>query len=165
MSDSENLGNAKAEWARWKQMANTSQFPADNFQERQPEYTQNEDSWKQEKKSEESHSTCSWKQKQSAGTHKKKSETKFRNVQSPIQQYVGKVFLNLQNKYGITSVSSTFEVEPMKTDLMMWGGSFMSSSMKAVIHLRQNYTENMAAFKNTDIEESQDLLRITHRLV
>ena len=41
----------------------------------------------------------------------------------------------------------------------------MSSSLKAAIHLGQNYTENMAVFNNTDMEEIQNLCSINQRLV
>ena len=41
----------------------------------------------------------------------------------------------------------------------------MSSSTKAAIHLGQNNTENLEVYKNTEIEEIQNLSGITQRLV
>ena len=47
---------------------------------------------------------------------------------------------------------SEFDREAMKTNVLMWR-LFMSSSMKASIHLGPKYTENLEVYKNTDFEE------------
>ena len=176
MSDSESQGNVEVEpgivrTRIWKQMANTSPYPTEHSQEWKPERTQEESHWKQERKSEGESSwkqkqlsesarpTCYWEQKQSASTYKSGKE--FGTVQSPIQHYVGQVFVNLQKKLGITEGSE--ELGPMNTNILIWG-LFMSSSMRAAIHLGQTDTENMAVFKNMRVEEIQNVFKITQRL-
>ena len=97
MSDSDTPGNAKAEQGGvstclLKQMRDTSQYQyqAEHSQARQQQNTPNADSWKQEKRSDSSDSNRLWKQMRSVGTHMKKSETGFCNVQNPNQQNLGK---------------------------------------------------------------------------
>ena len=41
----------------------------------------------------------------------------------------------------------------------------MSSSTKAAIHLGPNFNENLAVYKNTDIEEIQNSFGIAQKLV
>ena len=41
----------------------------------------------------------------------------------------------------------------------------MSASMKAVIHMRPDYTEILKVYKNTNFEELQNLFHITQKLV
>ena len=65
---------------------------------------------------------------------------------------------------GITEGSSVKELGPTKTNILIWG-LFMSASMRAAVHLRQNYTEIMAVFKNVFVEEIMYLFSITQRLV
>ena len=52
----------------------------------------------------------------------------------------------------------------MKTNVLMWG-LFMSSSMKAAVHLGPMYTENLVVYKNTNFEEIQNLFGVTHNLI
>ena len=82
----------------------------------------------------------------------------------PIQQYVGKDFLNLQKKLGITEGSTKEELGETKKNILIWG-LFMSSSMKAAIHFGQIFTKNLPVFKNTHVEYIQNLFNITQRLV
>ena len=81
-----------------------------------------------------------------------------------MHHYMGKVSLNLQKKLGITEGSSVKELEPIMTNILIWG-SFMPDSMRAAIHLGQNYTENVAVFKNVHVEEIKNLFSITKVLV
>ena len=75
-----------------------------------------------------------------------------------------KVFQPLQKKLGITSGYSTFAMEATKTNVLIWG-SFMSSSMKAAIHLGPNYTETLEVHTNTNFEDIQNLFNSTPKLV
>ena len=68
-----------------------------------------------------------------------------------------KIFLFLQQKY------STFALEALKTNVLIWR-MFMSSSMKAAIHLGPNYLAKMEIYKNTNFEEIQSLFNITHKI-
>ena len=42
---------------------------------------------------------------------------------------------------------------------------FMSSSMKAVIHLGPNFSDNLDVYKNTNFKEIQNLCNIIEKLV
>ena len=82
LGDSHYQWNAKAEEGGvstcvWKQMRDTTQYPAECSQVRQQEDTQIEDTWKQQKRSDSSHST---------------RKMVFRNMQISNYQYLGKVF-------------------------------------------------------------------------
>ena len=41
----------------------------------------------------------------------------------------------------------------------------MSSSMKAGVHLRPDYTENLEVYNHTNFDEFQNLFNITQKLV
>ena len=104
-SDSNNPMNATAEQGGvstsvWKEMRNTNQNPAAHSQARQQEGTQNADTWKQEKRSDSSGSTSVWKQMLGVETHMNSSKMEFRNMQIASHQYLGKVFQNVQKKFG-----------------------------------------------------------------
>ena len=75
-----------------------------------------------------------------------------------------KVFQNLQKKLGNNENSSHFPIEATKTNVLMWR-LFLSSAMKAPIHLGPNYSENLKVFKNTNFEEIQSVFGITQRLI
>ena len=57
-----------------------------------------------------------------------------------------------------------FWTHPMKTNILMWR-LFMSSSMKAAIHLAPNYSENLVVFGIKNFEEIQHLFCVTHKLI
>ena len=50
-------------------------------------------------------------------------------------------------------------METLKTIELIWR-MFMSSSMKAAIHLGPNYLANLEVYKNTNFEEIQSLFNI-----
>ena len=52
----------------------------------------------------------------------------------------------------------------MKANMVMWG-LFMSASMRAAVHLGPTYLENMAVFKDMQVEEFTNLFSITQRLL
>ena len=66
------------------------------------------------------------------------------------------VFQNLQNKLtGIQNLPK-FAVEAYKTNMLIWEW-FMTSSMKAAIHLDARHTENLEVSKNSEFEDIESL--------
>ena len=55
-------------------------------------------------------------------------------------------------------------IEALKTNVLIWG-FFMSTTMKAAIHLGPHYVENLEVYRNTIFEELQNLFHITQKLV
>ena len=168
MSDSNNPVNANAEQGGvssgiCKEMRDTSQNPAVYSEVRQQEDTQNPNTWKQQSRSDSSDSSVIWKQMRGMEIHMNRSKIEFHNMQISSHQCLGKVFQNLQKKLGITETSPKLGIEAIKTNALMWG-LFMSSTMKAAIHLGPNYTENLKVYKNTNFEEIQNLFGITQKL-
>ena len=141
-----------------KLMRNPSQDPIDFSQVRRQENTQTADSWKQEERVESSSSTRTRKVVRQVNTKKE-----FHIMRISTHQYLTKVFQHLQINLGITAGYSTFAMEAMKTNVLIWG-LFMSSSMKAAIRLGPHYTENLEVFKKTNFEEIQKLFNITQKL-
>ena len=54
-------------------------------------------------------------------------------------------------------------MEALKTNVLIWR-MFMSSSMKAAIHLGPNCLANLEVYKNTNFEDIQSLFNITQKL-
>ena len=79
-------------------------------------------------------------------------------------QFFTEVFQQLQIKLEITKGHSPFATEAIKTSVLMWG-LFMSSSMKAAMHLGPTFSENLEVYKNTNFEEIQNLFSVTQKLV
>ena len=90
--------------------------------------------------------------------------TEFQNMKYTNHQYMTKVFRFVQKKLGITAGYSTFSMEALNTNVLIWG-TFMCSSKKAAIHLRPNYLANLEVYKNTNFEEIQSLFNITQKLI
>ena len=88
------------------------------------------------------------------------SKPKFQNMAYTNHQYMTKIFQFLQMKLGITASCSTFSMAAYKTNVLLWG-VFMSSSMKAAIHLGPNYL----MYKNTNFEEIESLFNINQKLI
>ena len=78
-------------------------------------------------------------------------------------QFMTKVFQYLRKKLGITTGYSTFWMEAMKTNVLVWG-LFMSYSMKAAIHLGPIHLANSEIYKNTKFEDIESVLNITQKL-
>ena len=85
--------------------------------------------------------------------------TEFQNMKYTNHQYKTKVFHFLQQMLGITAGYGSTE------DPCVDMGMFMSSSMKAAIHLGPNYLANLEVFKNPNFEEIQILFNITQKLI
>ena len=88
----------------------------------------------------------------------------FQNMRYTNHQYMTKIFQNLQRKLGITEGYSTFSMEALKTNVLIWR-KFMSSSMKAAIHLGRNNLANLEVHKNTNFEEIQSFFSITQKWI
>ena len=107
-------------------------------QVRRQENAKNSDSWKQCDQVEASTSTSTRRFLRAATPR-----TEFQNMKYANHQYMTKFFHFLQKKLGITAGHSTFSMEALKTNVLMWW-MFMSSSTKAAIHLGPNYLANYA---------------------
>ena len=55
-------------------------------------------------------------------------------------------------------------MEALKTNVLIWR-MFMSSSMKAAIHLGPNNLANLEVYKNTNFEEIECVFNITQKLI
>ena len=87
----------------------------------------------------------------------------FQNMKYTNHQYMTRIFQFLQKKLGITASFSTFSMEALKTNVLIWG-MFMSSSMKAATHFGRNYLANLEVYKNTNVEEIESLSNVTQKL-
>ena len=65
----------------------------------------------------------------------------FQNMRYTNHSYMTKSFQFRRKKLGIITGYSTFTMEALKTNVLRWG-MFMSTSMKAAIHLGPNYLAN-----------------------
>ena len=70
----------------------------------------------------------------------------------------------LQKKLGLSAGYSTFSMQASTTNVLIWG-MFMSSSMKAAIHLGPDYLTNSEICRNTNFEEIESLFNITQKLI
>ena len=148
LSDSGNRRNAHEEQGGVSSSVeeltrDTSPNPAEQSQVRQQEDTQ---------LAEWSNSRSIWERMRGVETLKDRME--FHNMQISSYRYLNKVIQNWQKKLGNNENSSQFAVETIKTNVLRWG-LFMSSAMKAAIHLKPNYLANLEVSKNTNFEEIQ----------
>ena len=129
LSDPVNPGNAEEERggdsSSRKQERNPSQDPIEYSQVRRQENTQNADPWQQEDREESLSSTSTRKLVREVNTKKEFHDMRISNY-----QYLTKVFQSLQKKLGVTACRSTFAMEAIKTNVLIWR-LFMSSSMKS----------------------------------
>ena len=77
--------------------------------------------------------------------------------------HVEKIFQCTQKKLGRTSINATFLVDSYKNNVLT-RGMFMTSSMKADIHLGQDFLENSEIFKNTKFENIENVFNITQKI-
>ena len=119
---------------------------------------------------------------ETAGGRSNSKHTAMReNIQTPIAQgacagcvnknlgytnhpYTTKIFQFLQKNLGMSAGDATFTMQTYKNKCMIWR-MFMSSSMKAAIHLGPNYLTNSEIYKNTKFEEIESLFNVTQKLV
>ena len=85
----------------------------------------------------------------------------FHKMQISNNQYLEKVFSKIsKRKLEVTENSLKIGIEALKTKLLMLI-FFLSTTMKAVIRIGQNYTEILEVHKNANFEEIQILFGIT----
>ena len=116
--------------------------------------TLNADPWRKEDGDESSSSISARKLVREVNT-----KNEFHNIKISNHQYLTKVLQYLWKKLGITTGYPTCAMEAL-TDM----GSFMSSSMKATLHLGPDYTEDLEGYKNTNFKEIQNLCHSTQKL-
>ena len=92
------------------------------------------------------------------------SKPEYQNMRYQNHQYMTKIFQFLQKKLGMSAGYSTFSMGAKKTNVLIWC-MFMSSSMKAAVHLGPNYLTNLEIFKNTNSEEIEYLFNMTQKLI
>ena len=64
----------------------------------------------------------------------------------------------------MSAVNAPFSMEAYQTNVLVWR-KFMTSSMKAAIHLGPNYVSNSEICKKTKFEEIESVFNITQKLV
>ena len=92
------------------------------------------------------------------------SSPELKNMEYTHHQCMSKIFQFLRKKLGMSGTKATFSMEAYKTNVLTLG-VFMSSSMKAAIHLGPNYVSNSEIYKNTKFEEIENLFNIAQKLV
>ena len=143
-----------------RKLVRTTQSPeVESSQVRRQEKAQNSNPWKQDDREVSSYSTSTRKLVRTATPR-----TEFRDMKYTNHQYMMKIFHFVHKKLGITAGNSTFSMEALETTVSLWR-MFMSSSMKAAIHLGPNYLANLEVYKNTNFEEIQSLINITQKLI
>ena len=75
---------------------------------------------------------------------------------------MSKIFQFLEKKLGMSASDATFSIQAYKTNVLILR-MFMTSSMKAAIHLGPNYLSNSEIYKNTKFEETESLFNITQK--
>ena len=76
-------------------------------------------------------------------------------------KFMEKVFAYVGQKLGRPE---EHKMEQVNTSLMIWG-LFVTASMRAAVHLRKDYAENLRAAKNTKFSEIKPLFNITWQLI
>ena len=71
-----------------------------------------------------------------------------------------KIFQWLHKKLGRSAVDETFSIEAYETNVLTWW-MFMASSMKAAIHLGPDFLMNSESYKNTRLENIENVFNIT----
>ena len=154
-----NVDEGQGDHTSTSRFVRTTQNPeVERSQVRRQENAQNSDSWKQGDQEESSNSTSTRRLVRAATPR-----TEFQNMKYTNHQYMAKILHFLQKKLGMTSECSTFSMEAFNRNVLVWR-MFMSSSMKAAIHLGPNYLANLEVYKNTNFNEIQSLFNITHKL-
>ena len=64
----------------------------------------------------------------------------------------------------MSATNATSSMDAYKTSVLIWG-MFMTSSMKAAIHLGPNFKSNSELKENTKFEDIESVFNITQKLV
>ena len=86
------------------------------------------------------------------------------NMKFSDYQYMEKICQCIKKKLGRTSINATFSVDSFKNNVLAWG-KFMTSSMKAAIHLGPDFLENSEVCKNTRVENIENVFNISQKLL
>ena len=78
--------------------------------------------------------------------------------------YVEKVYQCVQKELGRAPINSTFAVDSYRNNVLAWG-LFMTSSMKAAIHLGRSFQDNSEIYKNMKFENIENVFNITQKLM
>ena len=73
-------------------------------------------------------------------------------------RYFEKVFKNQRTKLNLTGDAPVIGIEALKTNVLIWE-RFMSTTMKAAIHLGPNCFEFLEVYRNTIFEELQNVAK------
>ena len=88
------------------------------------------------------------------------TEMKYCSMKITDYSYLSKVFMFLQQQKGVQKGCETFGIQASKTNIMMWR-LFVSSSMRAAIHLGLNHEENLETYKLMNFDQIQSVFNIT----
>ena len=125
-----------------KLLGDSNQNPTMYSQERQQGDAQASSTWKQERRDESSNSARARKLSARGEDNQfGKSQLHFHNMQISDYRYLEKAFKNLQ-----------MGIEALRTNVLIWW-VFKSTTMKAAIHMWQNYNENLEVYRDTNFEE------------
>ena len=109
-------------------------------QERQQDDTQSSRTRKPERRDDSSDSARARKLERGEDIQFERSKLHFHNMQISDFRYLEKVFKNLQKELNLAENAPVIGFEALKTNVLIWG-LFMSTTMKAAIHLGPNYDE------------------------
>ena len=86
------------------------------------------------------------------------------NMKFSDDQYVEKICQCIKKKLGRILINATFSVDSFKNNVLAWR-KFMTSSMKAAIHLGPDFLENSEIYKNTRVENIKNVFNISQKLL
>ena len=121
-------------------------------QERTQENAQSSETWKQE----EVISSDDSFRKRERTVDTTDTEMEYCNMTIKYYSYLSKSSRSYNNKLVVQKGCETFGIQASKTNIMMLG-MFLSSSMRAAVHLHVNYEENLETYKLMDFEHIQSL--------
>ena len=155
LSDPNSLGNQELDQScvsvrGRKLLRNTNQNPTICSQERQQGQSS---STRKLGRRDESSNSARARKLSARGEDNQFGRLKSHNVQISDCRYLEKVFKNLQKKLNLAENAPPI-IEALKTNVLIWG-LFMTTTMKAAIHLGPNYTENLEVFRNTSSRNSR----------
>ena len=90
-----------------------------------------------------------------------RTRLEYHNMQISEYRYVERVFKNVRPKL---NRSQNVQMLELKTYVLIWG-LFVSTTMKASVHLGPDYNENLTGHRNTNFEELKTLFDITQRSI
>ena len=92
------------------------------------------------------------------------SSPELKNMEYTNHHYMSMIFQCLQKKLGMSATNATFSMDAYRTHVLIWG-MFVTSSMKAAIHLGPNFLSNSEIYKSTKFEDIETVCNITQKLL